>query len=160
MKDVFILIGVPGAGKSHAAKKIVEQATADAKTFAVHSTDQFFIINGEYHFDWRQLAVNHLKNHVEFLKSIIRGVQRIVVDNTNLFREHRHMFASIAREAGYRINYIMVGKLEPDNLELHAKYAARNLHGVPVEKITKMSSGFEKIIDSELVSGDTVQDWE
>lgn len=70
--------GLPGSGKSTLAKKLAGQAGV------IYSTDDFFMIKGEYVYDPKKIGEYHQKNFERTSESIKKGVSPIVIDNTNI----------------------------------------------------------------------------
>ena len=56
--------GIPGSGKSTTAKKIA------GETGKIHSTDNYFMVDGEYRFDPKKLKENHEANYNAFCEDI------------------------------------------------------------------------------------------
>lgn len=146
-KIVHVLVGLPGSGKSTKAEEIIAKAKAENLKTAYHSTDTYFVNQeGEYYFDGQALVENHLKNQNAFLLSLIYDADVIVVDNTSLIRAHRDQYAMPARRMNYLVNYHVMGDFAPEACQT---YAARNVHGVPAEKIAKMAALWQPISDLE-----------
>jgi hypothetical protein len=93
-REVYIMRGLPGSGKSTRAAQIAAEARAAAgassnssvEPVAVHSTDSYFIdpVSGVYVFNAEMLSVNHQKNLDAFCASLAAGVGTVIVDNTNI----------------------------------------------------------------------------
>lgn len=110
-KVVYIMRGLPGAGKSTRAAQLAEAAeqaelaavlagaagcaaaAAAAAAAAIHSTDSYFFdAAGVYRFNAEQLGVNHQRNFDAFCGSLAAGVGTVILDNTNLqVRWHANM---------------------------------------------------------------------
>lgn len=120
-----ILSGVPGCGKSTYIENNFKHL--DAK---ICSADDWFMIGGEYKFDFRQLSNAHGACLKKFIDQIISD-KNVIVDNTNTTIDEIVPYYAIAAAYGYDIKLITIF-LEP---ELCAK---RNVHGVPYDSIVKM----------------------
>lgn len=77
LKFCIILRGVPGCGKTTYA----EYLRSKIEDCSIHSTDSYFVVDGEYKFDKSKLAEYHKANLESFKASKARVV---IVDNTNL----------------------------------------------------------------------------
>ena len=56
VKELVLMRGLPGSGKSTKAKKIAGQIGV------VFSTDDFFMVNGQYKYDPKMIGEYHQKN--------------------------------------------------------------------------------------------------
>jgi hypothetical protein len=105
-KVVYILRGLPGAGKSTRAAQLAAEAeqvasdaalaavltgtaaaaaASDVAAAAIHSTDNYFIdADGVYRFNADLLGQNHQRNYEAFCASLAAGVGTVILDNTNL----------------------------------------------------------------------------
>lgn len=164
MNVAFIMGGVPGSGKSTAARAIAQ--SSDGSEFfvhksvtywghpvydslgelvekdtvfsaAIHSTDQYFMKDGEYKFNPRQLGIFHNANFKAFRKSCEAGIPVVICDNTNTTRKEWNKYASCADNRGYIVAHVTLPHPSIDEA------AARNTHGVPKDSIKKMIRRWE-----------------
>lgn len=132
MKIAYVMRGVPGSGKSALAK------TLAGDNGAIHSTDDFFYVDGEYRFDGERLRSYHERNFEAFCNSLRNGVQVVVLDNTNTRHWHFERYVVAAQQAGYRVAFVVMPHPTPEVA------AQRTLHKVPVQAIAKMIEKWEK----------------
>ena len=131
MKKVYIMRGIPGSGKSTMARKLA------GSTGKIHSTDDYFMKNGEYVFEPKDLRRNHQLNFEAFKADLALGVSPVIVDNTNTQRWEFQNYVEAAEAAGYEVEVVNIPHIDP-------KLAAqRNTHGVPEEAIRRMLSRWE-----------------
>lgn len=130
---VIIMSGIPGSGKSTIAEKLVEQHSGQS---AIHTTDSYFIENGEYQFDKTKLHINHKKNQHAFEQSLKRKTPLVICDNTNLQQKHIGEYEALAFKYGYQVEVIKVG-LFRDNAFIQM-CAERNSHQVDLDTIKSM----------------------
>ena len=136
-RKVFIMIGLPGSGKSTKALEITKDyAPWD---FAIHSTDSYFMRDGVYCFNPKLLGVFHERNFQDFQKSLQKNVSCVVVDNTNIRPRDRKPYIEEAKNMGYEVEEVVVGEFTDEAIKL---YAARNTHSVPLEAIQKMADRY------------------
>lgn len=137
MKILYILRGLPGSGKSTLAYTLTENEFESA---LICSTDRFFYQNGEYKFDAKKLGWAHQKNKEACRSGMMAGYHNIVIDNTNIKRADFQPYIDMAKEHGYSVQEIVVGRFDEESIK---EYAARNQHGVPIESIRRMAERFE-----------------
>jgi tRNA uridine 5-carbamoylmethylation protein Kti12 len=79
MKQVFILRGLPGSGKSYYAQNLADElATADESQYLICSTDDYFLNEqGEYHFDKFKLPQYHNLNLARFIQALAQDIPLI-----------------------------------------------------------------------------------
>ncbi len=131
MNIAYIMRGIPGSGKSTIAKKLIHDGGV------IHSTDDFFYVNGEYYFDVTKIREYHNRNFEAFCQSMREGVPVVVCDNTNIMRHYFERYVEAARNAGYIVVFVILPHPDPEVA------AQRTLHRVPSELITRMIEVWE-----------------
>lgn len=131
MKRAVIMRGVPGSGKSTIAKLLV------GETGVIHSTDNYFYVEGVYSFSPSLLSQNHEKNFEAFCESLKKDVPIVICDNTNVKRTHFAHYISAAEAAGYQVDIVVMPHPDPEVA------AIRNKHGVSSETIRQMIVDWE-----------------
>jgi len=131
MKQCIILRGIPGSGKSTKARELA------GATGIIHSTDDYFVVDGEYRFKPGKLGHNHSLNFQAFQASLTLGVTPVVLDNTNTQKWEFENYVAEAEEAGYQVEVVTVPHIDP------ALAAQRNTHGVPEVAIRRMLARWE-----------------
>jgi len=133
-KIAVIMRGVPGSGKSMVT--VILKKLYNTKPFssniAIHSTDNFFMINGHYAWNRKELFKAHEWNKAEFDKSVKAGVPCVICDNTNLTLKEYSPYVAMAKVEGYTLVAIV---FEPRAIETHC---SRNVHNIPKEHIEYM----------------------
>jgi predicted kinase len=131
-KELYIVRGIPGSGKSTFAKSI-------CKPWQHVETDMFFMKNGEYKFDASKLKVAH-----QWCKNKVQAMMRptpwnllfnrtIVVSNTFTQEWEMKTFLVLARRFRYKVYTVIVEN----------RHGGKNLHGVPEDKLQIMKDRFE-----------------
>jgi len=131
-KELYIVRGIPGSGKSTFAKSI-------CKPWQHVETDMFFMKNGEYKFDVSKLKVAH-----QWCKNKVHAMMRptpwnllfnrtIVVSNTFTQEWEMNTFLLLARRFRYKVYTVIVEN----------RHGGVNEHGVPEDKLQIMKDRFE-----------------
>lgn len=144
-RHVFIMVGIPGSGKSTTAKKITHLAEEIYEWGAgeVVSADNFFMHDGEYKFDPSKLGDAHKACMRHFLNLVMGGLRIIVVDNTNLSIESMAAFAAVAHVYDYSVTLVFHHISAEESFK-------RNTHGVPLAKCQQMFGQFEYLVGKKL----------
>jgi predicted kinase len=124
MKELFLLRGVPGAGKSTLAKSLG----------GIHiESDMFFMDGDEYKFDPSKLKDAHAwcQNAVKVWTK--NGVEKIVISNTFTQEWEMDYYFDLAKEHGYRVYSLIVEN----------RHGNKDVHNVPEEKLVQMKQRFE-----------------
>ena len=128
---VIIMRGVSGSGKSTYVRENFPGAV-------VCSADNYFMEEGEYKFNPRNLDKAHLECYRSFCEALSRGVEVVVVDNTNIRLMEMSPYIMEAKRAGF--DYKIVKCI------CDVKIAGeRNLHGVSEMSILRMQANMEII---------------
>jgi predicted kinase len=124
MKELFLLRGVPGAGKSTLAKSLG----------GMHiESDKYFMDGDEYKFDPSKLKDAHAwcQNAVSVWAK--NNVEKIVVSNTFTQEWEIDYYFELAKEHGYRVYSLIVEN----------RHGNKDIHNVPEEKLVQMKQRFE-----------------
>jgi predicted kinase len=145
--DVLIVMrGIPGAGKSTMAKRLV-------KNGLIHSTDRVIESKGDYkkffesmidNGDFSPLHKAHSENNSYVKHSIDKGISPAILDNTNIKANEPKELVEYALKSGYadeNIEFVEVGTAGLTAEQL----AERNTHGVPLDKIKSMIDSYNSV---------------
>ena len=123
MKELFLLRGLPGAGKSTLAKSLGGMQI---------EADKYFMDGDEYKFDPSKLKEAHAwcQNAVSVW---MKSQDKITVSNTFTQEWEMQPYFDLAEKYGYRVYSLIVEN----------RHGGVNEHGVPEEKLVQMKSRFE-----------------
>lgn len=126
---VTILRGISGSGKSTYAKENYPDA-------AICSADDYFMVDGEYKFDFTKLSEAHGTCFAKANQTLMHG-QNVVVDNTNTQVWEMSPYVLLAQSHNAEIEIIL--------LDCPASVATvRNTHGVPLTAVERMAERMEE----------------
>lgn len=136
-KQMTIMRGLPGSGKSHLARRLGG---------LVLSTDDFYVSNGAYRYDHARRHEAHAWNQARALMAVQRGNTHVVIDNTCSMAWEARPYVEIAVAAGYAVRFMSPRTPWAWNV---AECAKRNSHGVSLESIAAMLRRWERGITVE-----------
>ena len=126
MKELFLLRGLPGAGKTTLANSIG----------GVHlEADMYFCLedeDGKYKFDVSKLKDAHKWCQDQVYLSMAHNCTKIVVSNTFTQEWEMQPYFDLAEKYGYRVYSLVVEN----------RHGGVNEHGVPEEKLVQMKNRF------------------
>jgi len=161
---LIIMRGLPGSGKSTTAQEMA------GETGIVLSTDDYFMVEGEYQFDPEKLGVAHKWNQERAKQQMALGKNPVIIDNTNVQPWEARPYVQMADEMGYDIQIVEPSSpwwtekfkegMSPEEMEdLTDVLDQRNTHGVPRDIIrNKIENWQHNITDQDI--RDSKAPWE
>jgi predicted kinase len=130
MKNLILLRGLPGSGKSTTAVLL----GAGSSGTAHFEADMFFMRDGEYKFDVTQIKEAHKWCQSSVERAMFLGHNSaIIVSNTFTQEWEMEVYYKLAEQYGYRVTSLIVEN----------RHEGVNVHGVPQETLDKMKQRFE-----------------
>lgn len=127
MPTLYLIRGVPGAGKSTFADSLWECGLVDK----VIEADDYFYRNGEYKFDASELGEAHQICQMNARFNLLEG-KNVAVSNTSVSEWEVGIYETIALEFGAKFVSIIVEN----------RHGNSSIHGVPSEKVEQMKKKF------------------
>ena len=140
MKDLFILRGLPGSGKSTTADTMVEMInTYGGKAIKVEA-DQFFVSNNgvteKYNFDRRFLGAAHDECYGRTMRYLVQGYTVVVANTFSTKREVNRYLEGLKRTG-------LDKQIKVQIVKCTGRY--KNVHDVPDRAIKRMQDRWEDI---------------
>jgi len=139
-KTVIINRAVPGSGKTTISNSIIQTLKKYDLDITIHSTDEYFMVNGKYIFSLDKLNSFHHENMESFRQSLEEDKLIVICDNTNISPWQTKPYTDMAREYGCQIICIT---FDPREIEKHVEsqivtQEKPHAHGVPENIILQM----------------------
>ena len=119
MKIIYLLRGLPGAGKSTLAYQLSPN---------ICEADMFFMINGEYRFDMNLLGAAHMWCRMRCEDFMKDEQPTVVVSNTLTSEKELKPYIELAEKYGYQIISLVVEN----------RHDNKSVHDVPDETLDRM----------------------
>jgi NEDD4-binding protein 2 len=147
MHTLIIMRGVSGSGKSTLAEKICAE-----QSFAVIvSTDDYFMVDGEYRFDPRRLGEFHAANVKRTEDAMVERCPCVIVDNTNTQAWEMKPYVELAIQHGYSVKIVEPEPVTFDELMARQAKRADQNKALPAEVVQRMLNRYEHNITVEMI---------
>ena len=153
MKNLFLIGGAPGSGKTTAAAAILNIGVGNAAVHnqygiegrAVSADDYFTGTDGKYRFDSSKLAEAHGWCLVEARNAMEDGFETVIVHNTLTNKGERGIapYKKLAEIHGYKVHYLLAVN----------HHGSPSDHDVPTNTVLRFGEEcartlFESVVDS------------
>ena len=126
MKQLMLIRGLPGSGKSTVAKLFDKALHFEADMYFLDS-------DGNYQFDASKIKNAHNWCRDSVMDAMKEGHPIVVVSNTFTQEWEMDAYYLLAEELGYRVISMIVEN----------RHDGKNIHGCPDDKIEQMKTRFE-----------------
>lgn len=125
-KYLFIVRGIPGAGKTDFASQI-------APTAQICTADDYHMNDGKY--EWKPENIKKAHQWCQDKANTLmgNGITPVVVANTSTTLKEMKPYYDLAEKHGYQVHSIVVEN----------RHGGVNVHEVPEETLEKMKTRFE-----------------
>lgn len=130
-KNLILLRGLPGAGKSSLAKLLAENR------YPVFSTDDYFTDrSGNYHFNFEENHIAYKRCEENTRAAMNKGAEKIFLHNTFTMEWELEPYFKLAAEYNYTVFVVTVEK----------RHGGANVHGVTDEQLKKMAMKYKVVL--------------
>jgi predicted kinase len=126
MNTLVLLRGLPGSGKSTAAKLFNKAPHFEADMY-------FMDADGNYQFDFAKIKDAHNWCRHSTMDAMKKGYPIVIVSNTFTQEWEMEAYYLLAEELGYMVVSMIVEN----------RHGGKNVHGVPEDKLEIMKNRFE-----------------
>jgi NEDD4-binding protein 2 len=140
---LILMRGVSGSGKSTLARKIADDVSV------IYSTDDFFMVDGQYRFDPKRLGEFHAENVKRTKDAMVEKCPIIIIDNTNTQAWEMKPYVELAVSYGYKVSIV-----EPEPVgfdELMNRQSQRADKSLSAEVVERMLSRYEHNVTVEAI---------
>lgn len=129
-KNLILLRGLPGAGKSSLADVLSENGQ-----YPVFAIDDYFTnkITGEYQFNFAENYLAYQQCETLCKQALAQGITKVFIDNTFTLDWELAPYFKLAAQFDYTLYVITVEKY----------HNQQNIHGVSQEQLEKMAEKYK-----------------
>lgn len=124
---LFVVRGIPGAGKSTAAEYLAED-----KYPVISADDYFYNSEGKYIFDHIKLGAAHSQCKSRVEAKMLESIPKIFVANTFTTESEINTYKKLAENH----NYLLISMI------IENRHGNASVHNVPDDTLTKMKDRF------------------
>ena len=140
--------GVSGSGKSTLARKIAEEFDGFS---VIYSTDDFFMVDGEYLFDPKRLGEFHAANVKRAEEAMADECALVIIDNTNTQAWEMKPYVELAEKHGYNVRIVETDPISFNELMERQTQRADQNKALPAEVVLKMIHRYESNVTVEMI---------
>ena len=135
MPCLFIMQGPPGSGKSSIAHSIRDSLSEWSENEVVIASADHYMVDedGIYRFNKDKLPEAH-KKCFEDVVDAVRRERDVIVDNTNIYKQHVEPYIELASQAGYDVQVI----------RCYGRF--KSVHDVPENVVERMRHDMQELI--------------
>jgi len=145
---LILMRGVSGSGKSTLARKIAEEQDAFS---VIYSTDDFFMVDGEYRFDLKRLGEFHAANVKRAQEAMADECACVIIDNTNTQAWEMKPYVELAAEYGYAVKIVETPPISFNELMARQAQRADQNKALPAETVLRMIKRYESNVTVETI---------
>ncbi|OQR95957.1 hypothetical protein THRCLA_07435 [Thraustotheca clavata] len=147
-KEVVILRGLPGSGKSTISRLVQKMAIEQGVSTVLCSADTYFESPSGYYHERSKLTEAHELCKSTFSRAISNNIDVIVVDNTHSMLWEYESYMQDAMSSGYSVR---IAEVACSDAAMAQRMMYRNSHGVGMDVIMRMFLRWEAHVPTENV---------
>lgn len=140
MKQIIVLRGLPGSGKTTLANHILSANENDSDIIVLSTDDRITTPRGQYMWSGKYLHLSHSLNKEMCREAMNRQYGTIIIDNTNTTAREIKPYFDLAKEFGYQFSLLEPATKWKNN---PVECAKKNKHGVSQKIIEKMLARYQ-----------------
>lgn len=133
---IYLLRGLPGAGKTSLANTLIDLYTSDLYSAVNNAADDYHYENGpnpgEYDFNPKAMGYAHKQCQSRTMVAMDTGTKCVIVSNTLTTEKEIKPYLEMAEKFGYKVVSLVVEN----------RHGNKSVHNVPDEALEKMSDRF------------------
>lgn len=155
VKMLYIIRGIPGAGKTTTAKRLIDTAKNIVPKCIHYEADMFFTqSDGTYKWNPRKIGAAHNKCFNVIEKAMENDTNICIVSNTFTTLKELQPYIDLAEDYDYELKVVRVVSKDYYNTELDRvrRFAGHlNQHSVPFKSLERMAARFDDYDGEEII---------
>jgi len=137
---LILMRGVSGSGKSTLARELASRHEGSV----ILSTDDYFMVEGQYVFDPKMIGLNHSRNQERAREKMQEKTPCVIIDNTNTQAWEMKPYVLAAIEYGYHVEIHEPEMVSIEEIMRRQAQREDSNKSLPREIVERMLARYEK----------------